>query len=353
MYRHLLVPVNGTDLSTHNASRAITLAKQLGAKITFFHARPDAATGMGMLPFGLSPASMLRDITADSNAILSKALTAARHAGVECEPLSKASEHPAQAIVDAAKECGCDLIFMSTRGQHGLRGLLESSQTEKVLRRSGISVLVSSVESQDPAAAANKAIAIIQDEHRSYAVVLRGMQKLLAEALANPATLDLVLLRGMLNYIEEFPEKLHHPKEELHIFWTLCERTMNYDGVITELKRQHAQEHRHVEQLRSLLIRLEQDEPDALQELAASFDTFIKNVWTHMNLEESTLLPAARQYLTIYDWQEIATAFENHRDPLRGREAETDMRKLFSRIAEALDPQKRESASTPLSDLPA
>ena len=106
MYRHLLVPVDDTDLSVEVVGNAVALARPLGARITFFHAVADAAGSLR------SDAEVLR-LTArneyeyahlgKARELLTKAEAAARALGVPCESRHAVSDKPAQAIVEAAR----------------------------------------------------------------------------------------------------------------------------------------------------------------------------------------------------------------------------------------------------------
>src|SRR4051812_27835409 len=117
MYKHLLVPTDGSTLSAVTITNAVEFARDAGARITFFHATPDyLATSDGALMRSMSPQIATDLATGETHAILSKAAAAARAAGVECETLYKVSDHPYEAILDAAEVQGCDLIFTSSRG---------------------------------------------------------------------------------------------------------------------------------------------------------------------------------------------------------------------------------------------
>ena len=145
MYRHLLVPVDDTDLSVAVVGDAVALARPLGARITFFHAVGDASASLR------GDAEVLRLTARDeyeyaylgkAQELLAKATAAARALGVPCDSRHVISDRPAQAIVAAAQEEGCDLIFMASHGRSGVAGLILGSVTSKVLTHSKIPVLV-------------------------------------------------------------------------------------------------------------------------------------------------------------------------------------------------------------------
>ena len=184
MYRHLLVPVDGTDLSVEVIGNAVALARPLGARITFFHAVADAAGSLR------GEAEVLRLTARDeydyahlgkARELLTKAEAAARALGVPCESRHAVSDKPAQAIVEAARAGGCDLIFMASHGHRGKLGMAFASETLSVLMNAGLPVLVSSTG--EPAAPA-RAIGIIRDEHRSLAAVMHAWMHALAAARA-------------------------------------------------------------------------------------------------------------------------------------------------------------------------
>src|SRR5262245_60212071 len=189
MYRHLLVPLDDTPLSTANVATSLELARSAGARITFFHANPDwGATQDGALLRTLDPALYAEAAMGTTNAVLMKALAAAKAAGVPCGAISRTSDHPAQAIVQAAQEQGCDLIVMASRGHASGRwgSWLNESHTERVLRTSPVALLVTRVEAEHPLSDGERALGIIGDEHRSIAVVAGAMRAIANDLSASP-----------------------------------------------------------------------------------------------------------------------------------------------------------------------
>lgn len=145
MFRHLLVPTDGSKLSQDTVARAIDFAKETGARITFFYAKPDYPVsfyGEGALIDPASPEEFARAADALANEVLGRCLDAAQGKGVPCASDTAVSEVPYEAIIAAAQAHGCDLIFMASHGRRGLSGLLLGSETQKVLTHSKIPVLV-------------------------------------------------------------------------------------------------------------------------------------------------------------------------------------------------------------------
>jgi nucleotide-binding universal stress UspA family protein len=144
MFKHLLVPTDGTELSTNTVRRAIAFAAETGAKITFYFAKPEyrAPVGDAAAFTYSSPEDHTRWADAQAKTVLDPAAHAARDAGVSATTLSTYSNVPYKAIIEAAAAAGCDLIFMASHGRRGISGLLLGSETHKVLTHSKIPVLV-------------------------------------------------------------------------------------------------------------------------------------------------------------------------------------------------------------------
>lgn len=145
MFKHILVPTDGSELSTDTVKRAVSFAKETAAKITFFFAKPDypvAFYGEGALIDPTTPEKFAAMAEQQAQEILTAAKQQAQIAGVECASLSVVSDIPYEAIIDATKTTGCDLIFMASHGRRGFSGLLLGSETQKVLTHSKVPVLV-------------------------------------------------------------------------------------------------------------------------------------------------------------------------------------------------------------------
>lgn len=337
MYSHFMVPVDDSILSMANTETAVQLALRLEAKITFFHATPDlAATGDGALLKTISPQKFSAAAVGDTHAVLSKARAAANAAGVACETKHRVCDRPAEAILEAADLSGCDLIVMASRGVRGVASWLHSSQTERVLRHSPIALLITRVASSDPIKASERALAIIQDEHRSIAVVMRGMLDLLKQASEPGEILDLRSIEAMLTYMQDFPLQLHHPKEERYIHRWLRERAPESEKVLLELEAQHLREHSLVDEAVKCVSNAKAGNLAALDALEPQINALAEAIWKHMQLEESVILPMARLHFLDTDWQEIAVAFESNKDPSFGEYPATEFRRLFTRIANLL-----------------
>ena len=145
MFKHILVPTDGSALSDSTVARAVSFAKETGARISFFYSQPDFPMpiyGEGALIDPTTPEQFAKSASAEAEAILSKARGAAEADGVACDSDTAVNEVPYEAIIDAADRHGCDLIFMASHGRRGIAGLLLGSETQKVLTLSKTPVLV-------------------------------------------------------------------------------------------------------------------------------------------------------------------------------------------------------------------
>jgi len=145
MFKHILVPTDGSEISNDTVRRAVTFAKEAGARITFFFSKPDypmAFYGEGALIDPTTPERFAEMAEAQAREILGAAEKQAQAAGVSCTSKSVVSDVPYEAIIEASASSGCDLIFMASHGRRGFSGLLLGSETQKVLTHSKIPVLV-------------------------------------------------------------------------------------------------------------------------------------------------------------------------------------------------------------------
>lgn len=146
MFKHILLPTDGSKLANESAQAGVRLAKALGARVTAFFAAPPSTPIIfkSMLPVGYATPEEHEAMTRKAAAAYLGAVEkAARAAGVRCETMSVVSDFPADAIIAAAKKRRCDLVFMASHGSRGLRrSSLLGSETHKVLSESPFPVLV-------------------------------------------------------------------------------------------------------------------------------------------------------------------------------------------------------------------
>jgi nucleotide-binding universal stress UspA family protein len=145
MFKHILIPTDGSPLSRAAAEAGIKLAQGLAARVTGFFAAPAPTPVIyqGAIPVGLTTMEKHRKIIEKTaRGYLAAIEKAANAAGVQYEGVTLTSDFPADAIVETAKKRKCDLIFMASHARHGINEILLGSQTRKVLAQSPVPVLV-------------------------------------------------------------------------------------------------------------------------------------------------------------------------------------------------------------------
>jgi len=193
-------------------------------------------------------------------------------------------------------------------------------------------VLIAAVESNLQVSDEQRAVATIKDEHRSLASVIHGLQETLRESVSSGRSPNFPLLRAMLFYIDAFPERLHHPKEEAYLFAKLLERTRDCDQLLDALTQEHAAGSALLSRLRSALADFEAGRPGAGAAFSEAVGAFADAQWSHMSAEETLVLPAASLHLSLEDWAAIERAFHDNRDPRFGEESDQSFAELASKL---------------------
>jgi nucleotide-binding universal stress UspA family protein len=144
MYKHILVPTDGSALSLKAARAAGKLAAKLEAQITAIYVIAPYMPPGGSESIVFEAAYSQREYEKAMRATADKALAkvAAAAGGVACATVTKTHAHPWEAIIDVAKSRKCDLVVMASHGRRGLAGLLLGSETQKVLTHTKTPVLV-------------------------------------------------------------------------------------------------------------------------------------------------------------------------------------------------------------------
>jgi nucleotide-binding universal stress UspA family protein len=145
MYKHILISTDGSDVAQKGVDHGLSLAKNLGARVTIITVteRVPGYVGMGAwIPAPIEMAGYEERQKEIAGKILAAAKALADRMGVEAETLHIPSAFPANAIIETAQAKHCSLIAMASHGRRGLGRLLLGSQTTEVLARSPVPVLV-------------------------------------------------------------------------------------------------------------------------------------------------------------------------------------------------------------------
>ena len=177
------------------------------------------------------------------------------------------------------------------------------------------------------------ALDVIHDEHQALAAMLRSMSLLVAQAHREGHAPDFAVLRAMLFYVDEFPERLHHPKESELLFPQVRARCPELGPTLDRLDADHGHGEAAIRELEHALLAYEVLGDSRRQAFVEAMDRYVEGYLTHMGAEEREVLPAAVKHLTTDDWTRLDAAFADNRDPLTGRhEADETFRPLFSKI---------------------
>jgi hemerythrin-like domain-containing protein len=186
------------------------------------------------------------------------------------------------------------------------------------------------------AAPASTALEVIRDEHQALAAMLRTMSMMLAQARREGARPDFDVLRAMLFYVDEYPERLHHRKESELLFPKVRARCPELAGVLDRLDSDHELGESEIRELEHAMLGFELLGEPRRAVFETALDRYIEAYLKHMAVEEHQVMPAARANLTAADWKELDAAFSANRDPLTGHTPDALYEPLFRTILSSL-----------------
>jgi hemerythrin-like domain-containing protein len=165
---------------------------------------------------------------------------------------------------------------------------------------------------------AHESFRIIHDEHAALAAMLQSLRMMVQRGPGDDAAQFFDVLRAMLFYIDEFPERLHHTKETELLFPPVRARAPHLKETLDKLDRDHAHGEAAVRELQHLLLAWEllgESRRPAFEQAARRYLDFYLE---HMKLEETVIMPEAEKVLTPEDWRALDAAFASNCDPLTG-----------------------------------
>ena len=173
---------------------------------------------------------------------------------------------------------------------------------------------------------------IIHDEHAALAAVLRSLLMMIERGPQEEPERFFDVVRAMLFYIDEFPERLHHPKESDLLFPRIARVAPELAAVIERLEADHHAGESRVRDLQHQLMAWEFLGDTRREVFTKAVQEYVAFYLDHMRTEEQQLLPAAEKLLAPEDWKQLDAAFEASRDPLAGGAREPSFDRLFTRI---------------------
>jgi hemerythrin-like domain-containing protein len=176
---------------------------------------------------------------------------------------------------------------------------------------------------------------IIFEEHSALSAMLRSLSLMVKRGPEPNRVKFFDVLRAMLFYIDEFPERLHHPKESRLLFPPVLQRCPELADTIAQLEKDHVREEHQVRELQHLLLAWELLGDSRRNAFEKAVQEFLQFYLEHMRLEESAILPQAQKSLTADEWKALDDAFATNCDPLTGKYPPgQNYQGLFSRITE-------------------
>jgi len=145
MFKHILLPTDGSALSAQAVKKGFEFARRIRARVTLIHVVPEFKIVVDEGITVLNPALKRRfedERRERAQKMLDEIAAKARSRGIRCATVSVASDLPYQQIISTASREKCDLIMMASHGRRGLASLLLGSETAKVLTHSKVPVLV-------------------------------------------------------------------------------------------------------------------------------------------------------------------------------------------------------------------
>lgn len=181
----------------------------------------------------------------------------------------------------------------------------------------------------------HESLRIICEEHDALAAMLKSMHMLVGMGPGNDPARFFETLRAMLYYIDQYPERLHHPKESELLFPKVVAKAPAVRAAVDRLDREHAKGEAAVRELQHLVQGWEFLGESRRAEFVDAFDRYLVFYRDHMRLEEAEILPAAVQHLSEAEWDELDRAFAQNQDPLTGRHPAPELyAALFKRIVD-------------------
>lgn len=184
----------------------------------------------------------------------------------------------------------------------------------------------------------HEAIRVINEEHDQLTAVIHGMLYFARNVAKGETPPDFKVFRAMLLYISDYPEQVHHPKEDAVLFARLRARTASINDVLERLEAQHAGGDALVSALERALSRYELQGGAAGARFAELVEQYAGFYFAHMRLEEEQVLSAAQEFFTEEDWQDVDAAFADNANPLQGGEYRHSLDKLYSLIVKIAPP---------------
>ena len=181
-----------------------------------------------------------------------------------------------------------------------------------------------------------ESLRIITEEHQNLWRIAITMD-LVADEIDNGSQVDPAFFHSVFDYIEQFVDRAHHPKEDDFLFRLMRQRSAAAAGVLDRLQAEHRNGPENLKALRQALAESATNsatnQATNQARFSAALRTYTLGLKNHIRAEEKDAIPLAREVLSAEDWAEIDRAFLDNADPVFGEKAKAEFRELFHRIA--------------------
>lgn len=177
-------------------------------------------------------------------------------------------------------------------------------------------------------------LSIIREEHAAVSALLRSLRLLVDRGPGERRPLFFETVRAMLFYMDEFPERRHHPNESRYLFPALLRVSPGLQPVIERLEADHASGEHRVRELQHMLVAWEFVGESRRHAFVEAVHDYVRLYLQHMQVEETHLLPLAATLLGPRELAELNAHFEDERDPLADGRREAVYEHLFDRIVQ-------------------
>ena len=176
------------------------------------------------------------------------------------------------------------------------------------------------------------ALTTIKSEHRSIEAVLHALGYFVDRLWIGKPAPDAKVFHAMLQYIDLFAERLHHPKEERYLFSGIRLRTHEADALLYLLEAEHLHGAQRIRVLEQAFMRYEEGGIPHFLAFAQEADAYARFYRAHLRLEETQIFPIAERVLMDQDWSELDAAFAGRGDPMVSPHTAREMTRLFTHI---------------------
>ena len=143
---------------------------------------------------------------------------------------------------------------------------------------------------------------------------------------------------AIINYLDKYSEKLHHPAEDKFLFSVLKEKTDKCDQVIADLESEHAKGEQRIASLTKALKSLEAADSNGAELFDLAVREYAGFYWQHMMQEEKLIFPLAKEVLDNNDWDRLEKGFSANKDPIAGGSVVQSMDALLKLIVDIAPP---------------